>query len=319
MKKYIDQASAAKYLYYSGVLFLFGMLKKYLGKNKVIIFTGHRVINDSPDNKIDLMSLMSGQGISDIELSRRLGVIMKYYNVGDPQDLASNDLQNCSFYLTFDDGYTDNIKYAKPVLDKLGIKAVIFVIAHVLRNPCIVPWWDKYGEDELNNHNDVERAKASYSLRCGDRKVKTRGLTNDAEGYSISEFERYFDTNQVFSEDETFYYANHTSTHANLCNLTKEEIASELDGCSAMIKDSPRYLPLLAFPFGAYNENVLDKAKSMAEINMAFSTGRGSDVDPYCLKRINLNTLSYQLFYADLVGIFPFLSAFKKMLRLSNN
>ena len=290
------------------------MQKKYLGKNKSLIFTGHRVIGGIPDNKIDLMSLLSGQSISDTELKRRLSAIKKFYKPGNPQDLVENALKDDCFYLTFDDGYADNIEYARPILDELGIKAVIFVVSHLLRNPEIEPWWDKYGEEELNNNLDERLAKNNYLTRCGNKKELTKGIVADEEKYSESSRKRYLDVNQIFDNDETFFYSNHTSTHANLRNLSDDELDNELGDCVKLIKDSPRFLPLLAYPFGSYNEKVLEKVKNMPEVNMAFATGRGSDFDPYCLKRINLNTSPYHLFYADLVGIFPFLSLFKKMI-----
>lgn len=321
MKKIINRNTVSAFLYYTGTLYLFGIIKKKFGYNKALVFTGHRIINH-PENKIDIMSLLSGQGITDVELNKRLYSIKRFYFPGDPKDLGQSILKDGCFYVTFDDGYNDNIKHAKPVLDFHDIKSVIFVVSHILNNPTINPWWDKYGEEELVKNKSTSIAKKRYLIRCGEKKSRTQGLLIDGDDKDAQETTtcNYFDVGQLYVDDDTFYYANHTSTHANLVNLTDADLNKELSDCMELIKKSPRYLPLLAYPFGAYNKKVLDKVQSMSEFSLAFATGGGQSKSKYDIKRINLNTHPYHLFYAELVDVFTFINwartKFRKLIKL---
>jgi len=307
----------ACFLYYLGLLHLFGLLVKWTGNSKPLLLTGHRVLasKNAELSNIDRMALASGHAITDTELERRLKQIMWLRSPGHPNELTTGMPASNKFYLTFDDGYLDNLQYSMPVLERLAIKAIIFLVSDLVANPNKLPWWDTWGAEELSAHSEEAKAVSVYGERCLKYKRISKGLLRDTNAFRErgSEYRLYLTEEELRKiGGKTFYFANHTATHANLTQLTEPEIAYEIETCTAAIRDLPGYLSLLAFPFGAYDERVLAYLQSKSKFPMAFATGIGSNTNKYCFKRLNLNTSPYYLFMAESVGVFDFLSRIRR-------
>lgn len=319
MKRLINRRTAAWLLYYSGLLHLCGLLTKWSGNSGPLLLTGHRVLASKHDDlsNIDRMALASGHAITASELERRLKSVMWLRSPGNPADLAAGTPKSGAFYLTFDDGYLDNLQAATPVLEKLGIKAIIFLVSDLVMNPNKLPWWDAWGEEELAAHPDEAKAVSAYGKRCLQYKKTSQGLLRDTNAFGLSvQGQRLYLTEEEIRQagGKTFYFANHTATHANLTQLNEQEIAQEIETCSTALQGLPGYLPLLAFPFGAYDQRVLSYLQAGSMFSMAFATGCGSDKDRYCLRRLNLYTSPYYLFVAECVGIFDLLRKLRRLL-----
>ncbi|HDL86641.1 MAG TPA: polysaccharide deacetylase family protein [Candidatus Acetothermia bacterium] len=310
MKRLLNRRLIAWLLYYTGTLFLIGFAARWLGLGRPLFLMGHRVL---PANRrkvhrseIDRMALLCGHAITDIEMKRRLKLISRLHPIGDPRDLIKGVPKDNAFYLTFDDGYRDTLENGGPVLRALGIKAVMFVVADLLHAPQQMPWWDRWGAEALHTCPDTRQAIALYQRRCGEQKQVSLGLRrDDAESSSSATTDAlYVSQLQLRHGTDVFYVANHTASHPNLAQLTEEEIAGEIEVGTRAICGIPGYLPLFAFPFGAYDERVLSYLHSHPGITMAFATGCGSARDHLSIRRINLNTSPYYLFVAECVGIF---------------
>ncbi len=312
MKRFINRRTVAWTLYYTGILYLIGMLARWIGENTPLFLMGHRVL---PDNNradtlddIDRMAHLSGHAITATDLKRRLKFVRRLRPAGDPSELTSGMPRNKAFYLTFDDGYRDNITIAAPILQKLGIKAVIFLIGDMVKNPNILPWWDSWGADALRVSRNDDDAVSAYGKRCLEQKNISRGLRCDSTPV-YEENNRhclYLSERDIKQENQTFYFACHTASHANLTLLNDAEISTEIEEGIATIRDAPNYLPLLAFPFGSYNERVLSYLQGDSDITLAFATWRGIHKNRYCVSRVNLNTSPYYLFVAECLGVFRF-------------
>ena len=72
--------------------------------------------------------------------------LSKYYNVFTLRDGVSlikrgyNEKKPIAV-ITFDDGYRDNYIFAKPILEKYGLKATFFVISGLI-GKAKIPWYD---------------------------------------------------------------------------------------------------------------------------------------------------------------------------------
>jgi peptidoglycan/xylan/chitin deacetylase (PgdA/CDA1 family) len=312
IKKFLNRRTIAAALYYSGLLFMIGYMKKYLHMKSPLYLTGHRVLpaGHAHISDIDNMALISGHAITDHELARRLRFVMRYRAVGNPVDLARGMPSGDAFYLTFDDGYLDNLRVAGPQLKKLGIKAVIFIVGELLRNPKLLPWWDAWGSPKYNKQIS-QNSPHYYMQLCRNMIATSRGLLRDGpEAYtSVDNINRLYmsehDARQAFSEG-TFYPASHTLSHANLTLLSESEIAEEINGGIEAVRNLPNYLPLLAYPFGFFNKKVLSYLKSRNDISLAFATRWGTAGNQFALKRVNLNTAPFCLFAAECIGVFDF-------------
>jgi len=316
--KLLNRSTIASVCYYSGLIFLLGYIRKFSGKSLPLFLMGHRVLQESNNlSGIDRMALITGHAITDIELERRLRYVMRFWKVGDPKELSKWTNYGNKFYLTFDDGYIDNVSIAGPVLNRLKIKAIIFVVAELMKFPKRLPWWDYWGDARNGTtKDDVNK----YMSRCMDMKKTSQGLSRDKPMPYIETGEDriYLSLSEVksLSEKNIFYIGNHTANHANLIELSNHEIKCDLADGSSDIKDLPNYIPLLAYPFGYHNEKVISAVKKQNNISIAFATGNGKNGDRFLQKRININMYPFCYFAAECVGLFDVLSYIKQ--KLSN-
>lgn len=290
-------------LYATGFVHACAWFRRMAARGGPIYLMGHRVVPaDAASDPVDRMALLSGHAITPAELERRLAWVQQWVMpAGDPADLRSGPPARRAFYLTFDDGYADNVTHAAPVLDRLGIRAIIFFVADVLRHPTSAPWWDRWGADALAGTSADNRAVAQYGQRCGQAKKTFRGLESD--DLLPTQQRRYLTKEELARLPDTFYPANHTRSHANLTALDYQQIQVHIDEGRIALSWHPRYLPLLAFPFGSHDERVLAFLKRAGQHAMAFATGGGVDGDRWRARRINLNVAPFPLFAAQCAGL----------------
>lgn len=312
MQRIINRHSLAWVMYYSGFLFLVGLWGRIFNIGAPLFLVGHRVLpqnnNASATQDIDTMALLSGHAITDREFERRLKFLMRFRKPGDPLDLTGGLPGGRNFYLTFDDGYVDNARFAGPVLKRLGIKAVVFFIAEVMRKPSMLPWWDLWGSIKYSDGNHA-LALPEYRARCSKKVDETRGLLRDdsiSYEWSDKQHTLYLSEGEAntLCTGETFYAANHSANHANFLCLSRDEFIRDIEDGMASISSAPGYLPLLAYPYGRYNKQVLDYVSSKDDITLAFATGWGTNDNHLTVKRIDLNASPFYLFVAESMGVF---------------
>lgn len=295
---------AALLLYYSGVVHLVTLARRWLGVGGPIFLTGHRVLPASAaeTDPVDKMALLSRHAITPEELAQRLGFLIRWVGpAGDPEELRAGMPTRRAFYLTFDDGYLDNLTHAAPVLDRQGVRAVIFLVADLVAHPEASPWWDRFGEEALRQAASDAEAVQAYSRRCGVAKRDFAGLTQ--ADLMACPTRRYLTQAEVDALPSALVPANHTQSHANLCVLDAAQIEREVAGGEAPIASHPRRLPVLAFPFGNHDSKAIDFLRRSGQYRVAFATGGGRERDPLRARRINLNVAGLPLFAAQCAGL----------------
>jgi peptidoglycan/xylan/chitin deacetylase (PgdA/CDA1 family) len=87
-----------------------------------------------------------GLSVSPDHFAEQLEVIKKYFHPLSMQELLGHlqhgKVPDRSIVLTFDDGYVDNLHHAKPLLERAGVPATIFLVTEAIlaeRNF----WWDE--------------------------------------------------------------------------------------------------------------------------------------------------------------------------------
>ena len=292
----------ASLLYATGLVPLWGWMRRRLGRGTAIFLTGHRVVPEGSNDAVDRMALLSGHAITPAELDKRLRFLLRWVMpAGRPIELKNGLPGQRRFYLTFDDGYRDNVEHAAPVLQRLGVEAVIFTVADLIEQPSAEPWWDRWGAQALQEHGNEQAAVEAYNRRCMSSKRDFGGL--DGNDLRPGPTRRYLDAKEIAALPGLFHVANHTKSHANLACLDLEHMNEQLDGGERPIVGHPRYLPLLAYPFGSRSEAVLTALRSDRRFALAFATGGGVESDRHQLRRLNLNLLSFPLFAAQAVGM----------------
>ncbi len=277
---------------------------------------GHRVLpDDYKGDAIDEYSLVSGQALSISEFKRRLDLLNTFSQAGDPCELLKSTYKRNRYYITFDDGYTDNITHAGPILRHMNIKAIIFIVKDIFNDSNVVPWWDAFTSPEFAGNYFDEKM---YSKRCILTKKSFKGLqTTCADDYFQSSKETHT-TRYIHKQDEdwsdVFYLGNHTCSHPNLTQLGDDEITAELTNAHDWMSKFKNYLPIVAYPFGLSNRTVRNIIRDLDTTNVALATGGGNYDDRYNIRRINLNTPCYPLFYAECLNIFYFINKLKRRL-----
>jgi len=171
--------------------------------------------------------------------------------------------------VTFDDGYSDNFRYACPILREFGFTAVFFLTAGYIGTDKLLPRDEKRG--------NVEK----------DR------LLNWTE---VAEMEKM-----------GFAFGSHSLTHANLASgdpeQSRKEIAESKKILEAHLQEPVNFF---CYPFGSYSPEV-KKMVAEAGYQAAFVTPpiksaglfrkNPADHDPYALKRIGVyyHTAFWQL------------------------
>lgn len=295
---------AALLLYYSGVVHLVALLRRKSNRGGPIFLTGHRVLPAAAAaaDPVDRMALLSRHAITPQELEQRLAFLQRWIApAGDPVELRGGIPKRRAFYLTFDDGYLDNLNHAAPVLERVGVRAVIFLVADLVAHPKASPWWDRWGGEALRGTDRAADAVEAYNRRCADAKKSCTGLT-DAD-LAEAPARRYLTQAEVDALPEVFYPANHTKAHANLCALDATHIGEHVKGGEAAVARHLRRLPLLAFPFGCHDARVLAFIGQSGQYRIAFATGGGAPLDPLRARRLNLNVAGMPMFAAQCVGL----------------
>lgn len=299
-----SRSVAAEMLYRCGLVHMVGRWRRFRNRGGPIFLMGHRVLPSVAANgdPVDRMALLSGHAITPEELQRRLEFVHRHVMPkGDPAVLAHGLPAQRRFYVTFDDGYLDNLLHAGPVLEALNIKAIIFFVGKLVQQPNAVPWWDSVGGDALTAANDQDEAITDYGARCAAKKRQFDGLSEGELGMTGSR--RYASAAELMSLPDTFFAANHGASHANFSRLDAEALTQEIEAGDAVVRRSPQYLPVLAFPFGSYDSRVKDWLTAANRYRLAFATGNGIEGDPQCQRRINLNVKPFSLFAAQCVGL----------------
>ncbi len=289
-------------LYALGLVHLWGLLRRWQRRGPPIFLTGHRVVPQGVGDAVERMALLSGHAITPQELQRRLLFLQRWVMpAGQPDELTSGVGDSRRFYLTFDDGYRDNLEHAAPVLRRLGVRAVIFIVADLIAHPRAQPWWDRWGAESLRQHPQPQAALEHYNQRCVQAKRSFQGL--DEEDLKPGNVQRYLDAQELAALPPQFHVANHTRSHANLTCLEPALQAQHIAAGEQALIQHPRYLPWLAFPFGTRNEALLGQLRQGMGVQLAFATGAGVDGDRYQVRRLNLNLRHFALFAAQAVGL----------------
>ena len=109
-------------------------------RGRLAIITFHRVLPESERNAYPL----PGLAVTPSELEWFLEYFGKYFECGTLSESVRKWDENPEarkpvLAVTFDDGQLDNWRYARPVLDRLGVKASFFVPVNSVQDG--VPLW----------------------------------------------------------------------------------------------------------------------------------------------------------------------------------
>jgi hypothetical protein len=114
-------------------------LVNWSNRNRLLVLTYHGIYDGSHK-----MGSLPDTFIHVDDMARQLRAIKQRYRVIDPDELlttleAGTSLPPNAVLLTFDDGYESFYRLAAPVLDSLGVRALVFIPTHYIEHH--KPFW----------------------------------------------------------------------------------------------------------------------------------------------------------------------------------
>ena len=132
----------------------YSLIKLLRGKGAILNY--HRVL---PSNKID--NSLVNISVSTDNFIRQLNYLKNNFDIISLDDLLlhlKNKSNEFKIAITFDDGYSDNLDYAYPILEKFKAPATIYIITKFINNK-VMPWWIKLDYFIKNNNKIYDDKK----------------------------------------------------------------------------------------------------------------------------------------------------------------
>lgn len=184
-------------------------------------------------------------------------------------------LPDHALLITFDDGWSDNVQYAEPVLARLGLRATLFVNADAMEQPDH-RWW----QDALVELN--ERRPEALEALCGRRDffasaqaLLTLPLAERLQrlqawlGYEPGERQMLTPQSLRTLNPEVWDIGSHGATHVPMTHVS--DLDAELSGAAQRLSDwAARPVEALAFPHGRFNPEIAQRA--LAAYRLVFTS-----------------------------------------------
>lgn len=196
------------------------------------ILNYHRVL---PSNKVD--NSLVNIAVSTDNFIYQLNYLTKNFDVISLDDLLlhlkgkSNEFK---IAITFDDGYSDNLDYAYPILEKFKAPATIYIITKFINNQ-FLPWWVKLDHFITNNKKIVDNKKKIFEF-YKNKILLSDQLTVDKIILSIIGINNKLEYNKIFLNQKEIQYlgkqklitiGSHSHSHYNFSQLTQAQTLSE--------------------------------------------------------------------------------------------
>lgn len=230
-----------------------------------------------------------------------------------------------SILITFDDGFKDNVLNVFPVLEELGIPAIVFVITGFI-NKDSVQWEDrlsyafqiipevkvKISDEEVyslksNENRDNPIWQFCKKLRCVKPDKRNEIIKDLYEKYQIDEdeFKQMAYTNSLgyLTKDDIQYWSNrgidfgtHTINHPSFAKLSEEEMYLEVyESKRALECILEKQVSVFAYPYGKasdFNETSKSILKRAGiDVGFTFIHGKNNSyTDIYGLHRMGIGS-----------------------------
>ena len=265
-----------------------GALRRALGRNDPLILMYHRVA----DVRVDPWDLAVHPARFDEQMdvvSRTRMPVPIDWLVGE---ISAGRRPQKAVAVTFDDGYLDVLRAAKPVLEKHDVPATMFLTTGTLGAPYGF-WWDRLSEAVLTVSAAPDRMRLSFAeVSARDRHELHLALWRTIRVLGPTERERAVDEvahalgtaelprAPVMNRDEVRELATgglvtigaHSVSHPSLPSLSDAEQQREMEESRNVVEDIVgEPVRRFAYPFGDFDERAERLARTVG-FDFAVST-----------------------------------------------
>ena len=278
-------------------------------ESRCVVLLYHRIVAEHPSK--------TRLGVSRDLFEAQMDWLKKKYAILSypelTQGLLENDIPKRSVVISFDDGYSDNFHFARPILEKFKIPAIFFITTSLIGNEAGF-WWDEIEELIQGNPGNKPDISLSVGAQHFHRKIESaeeqsaavRDLTallksctkEEMDGARISVREwagisgnvssdkrpMNLEELQTLFKNPLFTAGAHSETHISLASqsteIQKKEILGSKQALENWLNCPIRYF---AYPFGLPDEHfnrATEKIVERAGLESACSTAR-SFITPF--------------------------------------
>ena len=289
-----------------------GLLSGYRAKNKLLILTYHRVL-ENYDPIID--------EVDAVQFTQQMETLAEFFNVLSLDEglerMQNNDLPPGSVCVTFDDGYRDNHDVALPILNALNLPATFFVATGYLGDGMM--WNDVITESvRKTTLREVDLADFSlgkFSILNDHQRVnlidmlqeKWKYCSVDERNQIVGRFRQVmqveFNERLMMTEDEVkalslagMEIGGHTVSHPILACTDLDEVRQEISqGKQKLESIVGKELKFFAYPNGQFGKDYTKEHAQLVEslgFKAALTTNNGvidNSSELYELPRISID------------------------------
>ncbi len=268
-------------------------LLKFRNRNTaVLVVLNYHNFSDYSNYAIRRGSLLSSGHQANFEKQAKW--LKKHFKFVTPTNFYEHSTdKGLMVFLTFDDGYKDNVEIALPILDKYNLLAAFFIVSNIPDSNQWL-WHDKIRY--LVSTTMLESAKSELAL-------KNLNLGKEPDPVFLKEVKDLESTlphhRLMMNWDEIqllkqrgFIIGSHTHTHSPLKFLSPEKRIEEMDlSRQTMASKLNGDISFFAYPNGLYDDDCHSLMREYG-VKYAFTTNLGfnrQNESPLEIKRIGIN------------------------------
>jgi peptidoglycan/xylan/chitin deacetylase (PgdA/CDA1 family) len=252
-------------------------------KNRDLVLMFHNVF-ESTQRELNL------RNISKSDFRSILIYLKKNYDVVSLRELMTTQSNVPRIAITFDDGLINNLRFALPIIEEVKLPTTVFVTTSWIQGesslwPDRLSFFLQFANDELvfngkkfrrfykNQFKTIDTLETleSVLLNCklSDIDLFISTLQSSAKGetnYSTSMENNWRvmkgEEVKILAASQFVEIGSHGVSHQNLTLLSDEDVRYELTESKSYLENAcGKSIDMLAFPFGLYNNSVLDIAQ----------------------------------------------------------
>jgi peptidoglycan/xylan/chitin deacetylase (PgdA/CDA1 family) len=239
-------------------------------QRRLLVLAYHGVFDGEPEISDPL-----GLHISKSLFERQLDFLLARYQ---PVSLAAvrshfvdgAPLPSRPVLITFDDGYRNAGQNALPVLDRLGVPSVVFVVAGTTERSTWL--WHSMVEEHCRHHPEDNATKQTLDRRPAEE--RRRWIQDHVTTVPRPCDHSLLDWSELLelAKSPLVALGSHCLTHEPLATCDGDEARREIEESKRLLEERlARTVDALAYPHGSYTQAVLDTVRR-AGYRVAFTT-----------------------------------------------
>lgn len=255
----------------------------------LIVLAFHSVVDRMEDLQSGVLDPFQPMTIQDVEFVATL-LRQRGFSLVTGHDLDAGNVRGPAAWLTFDDGYANNLKLL-PLVRRNDMPLTIFISSgNVASGEAF--WWDVLFREETKRGTPAAAIAARReSLKaCPPDEIRAAIVTRYGEGAMrpIADIDRPMTPAEVtaLAREPLVEIGNHTHSHTILTVVDTDTQLSDIRRCQEELHRLTGRLPIsIAFPNGAFDRRTLGAA---AELGLRFGvTCLPGQARPASLQTVN--------------------------------